>query len=137
MKKSVSTIEKPKAKDMSICQNCRKTFETIDLDEITHGFWERVSPSEIMPAGECPECGALCHPLETAVTPYENVIKKLLDTVRSTGGLVMYPDGTLAPVADEDWIDLGDVVQAARGVMGSAYNNAKGMKMRIKKVKQG
>ena len=122
-------------KDLSICQNCRKTWTEDKLEEITHGLWERVSPGELMPSGECPKCGALCHPLETAATPYENVIKKLLDTVRSTGGLLMFPDGTLAPVADEDWIDLGDVVQQARAVMGGAYNNVKGMKIRIKKVK--
>ena len=50
-------------------------------------------------------------------------------------GLLIYPNGTVAPAGEPDWIDLGDVIQAAREVMGSAYNNAKGMRIRIKKVK--
>lgn len=47
----------------NVCQNCLKTFREDQLEEITHGFWERVSPGEIRPSGECPECGALCHPI--------------------------------------------------------------------------
>jgi hypothetical protein len=47
----------------NVCQNCLKTFREDQLAEITHGFWERVSPGEIIPSGECPECGALCHPI--------------------------------------------------------------------------
>jgi len=31
------------------------------MDEI-HDIWERVEPGEVMPSGECPDCGALCYP---------------------------------------------------------------------------
>ena len=73
-------------KDLSICQDCRKTWTEDQLEEITHGIWERVSSGELMPSGECPECGNVCHPINNSLTPYENVIKKLLDTVCATGG---------------------------------------------------
>jgi hypothetical protein len=90
---------KPKnaSEPMHVCGNCGKQTPESKLAQITHGFWERVSPGEIMPSGECPRCGALCRPLVTATTRYEVVIKKLLSTVQATGGLLIYPDTTVAP----------------------------------------
>ena len=52
----------------NVCQNCCQTWRDDQLAEITHGIWERVSPGELMPSGECPECGALCHPIKNALT---------------------------------------------------------------------
>jgi hypothetical protein len=50
-----------KGEDVSECQNCRRRFsESLLINPIPH-FWERVSPGEIVPSGECPKCGALCH----------------------------------------------------------------------------
>lgn len=52
------------------------------------------------------------------MTP-EQVLDKLIETVNVTGGLIAFPDGTHAPNADPDWIDMGDVYLnacAARGV---------------------
>lgn len=46
------------------CADCAKLWHTDQLEEITHGIWERCQPGEIMPSGECPECGALCHPTD-------------------------------------------------------------------------
>ena len=42
------------------CQDC--DFETSDIEflEPIDDITERVEPGEVMPAGECPECGALC-----------------------------------------------------------------------------
>lgn len=46
------------------CDNCGVIYEAeTDLVEIRH-FWERVTPGNTMPSGECPECGALCYPVE-------------------------------------------------------------------------
>lgn len=42
------------------CGNCDWTGRERDCDEI-QDIGERVSAGETMPAGECPECGALCH----------------------------------------------------------------------------
>lgn len=46
------------------CQNCGKLwpFERLEL-EIRH-YHERVADDEDEPAGECPDCGALCHEVE-------------------------------------------------------------------------
>lgn len=43
------------------CQNC--TFTTTDRDQLrtVADIHQRVEPGERMPAGECPECGALVH----------------------------------------------------------------------------
>lgn len=43
------------------CENCGKAWKPEELAEITHGIFERVQPGDLMPAGECPDCGALCH----------------------------------------------------------------------------
>ena len=42
------------------CQNC--DFVTQDRDQLLpiRDIHQRVEPGERMPAGECPECGALC-----------------------------------------------------------------------------
>lgn len=42
------------------CQNCNWTGTDDDCEEVSD-FWGRVSPGEVMPYGECPACGALCH----------------------------------------------------------------------------
>ena len=43
------------------CQNC--TYSTQDRDQLLpiRDIHQRVEPGEPMPAGECPECGALVH----------------------------------------------------------------------------
>jgi hypothetical protein len=41
------------------CYNCDWHGDFDDTDPIEH-FWERVSPGEPVPAGQCPECGSLC-----------------------------------------------------------------------------
>lgn len=42
------------------CQNCRARNPLGSLNYIKD-LYARVEPGEPMPAGECPECGALCH----------------------------------------------------------------------------
>jgi hypothetical protein len=59
---TITPMDKVSVQELHQCQNCGKTFTEDQLAEITHGIWERVSPGEIMPSGECPKCGALCHP---------------------------------------------------------------------------
>jgi hypothetical protein len=119
--------EMREAENLSVCQNCRKTFASDQLEEITHGFWERVSPGEIVPSGECPRCGALCHPVENALSPFVSAAKKLVEIVSATGGLLKYQDGTIAPAGDPDWIDLGDAVQGFQSLLAG-----QGVKMKVK-----
>lgn len=53
--------------EISRCQNCDwegpNTELGCSIEEVPHLF-ERVSPGEPMPTGECPVCGALCQPKE-------------------------------------------------------------------------
>ena len=46
--------------DIVKCSDCEWFGDMDDCNVIKH-FHERVSPGEICPAGECPECGALAH----------------------------------------------------------------------------
>lgn len=45
------------------CQSCGTKWDKDALKEIKDIF-QRVAPGEPMPSGECPDCGALCHPIE-------------------------------------------------------------------------
>jgi hypothetical protein len=42
------------------CDDCEWSGRERDCEEV-QSLHARVAPGEIMPAGECPECGALCH----------------------------------------------------------------------------
>lgn len=43
------------------CGNCGEFHERDKLNPIKD-IEQRVAPDEPMPSGECPDCGALCHP---------------------------------------------------------------------------
>lgn len=51
---------------MNECQNCSKLWEGDELEPIQN-IGQRVEAGEPMPSGECPDCGALCQPLEGEV----------------------------------------------------------------------
>lgn len=46
------------------CQDCRALHEDGALITPIPDIHQRVAVGEPMPAGECPSCGALCHPVE-------------------------------------------------------------------------
>lgn len=46
------------------CQNCSGLYSLAKLVRPIPRLEERVAPGEIMPAGECPFCGSLCHKKE-------------------------------------------------------------------------
>jgi hypothetical protein len=48
---------------MNKCGNCDSEWTDEQLNVVKNLFL-RVLPGEPMPSGECPECGALCHPIE-------------------------------------------------------------------------
>jgi len=71
------------------CANCGKAWPESALREIPlRSIPERVAAGEVMPYGECPTCGALCHNpsglLESAPVLYQES-KALLDTLFATG----------------------------------------------------
>jgi DNA-directed RNA polymerase subunit RPC12/RpoP len=45
---------------VAVCQNCGQVWPEPALRPI-RDVEQRVAPGEPMPAGECPECGTLCH----------------------------------------------------------------------------
>lgn len=45
------------------CQDCSELWALSELKPI-QDYHERVEDGEPEPAGECPECGALCHEVE-------------------------------------------------------------------------
>lgn len=40
-------------------------------------------------------------------------LRRLVDTIEATGGIVLDDDGNYVPEADEDWVDLGEAYLAA------------------------
>lgn len=47
------------------CQNCGLQLTDDKLHPLQH-VRARVLPGEVMPYGQCPDCGAVCHPIERA-----------------------------------------------------------------------
>jgi len=45
------------------CQNCGENMEAALLNDICD-IAQRVAVGEPVPSGECPYCGALCHPVQ-------------------------------------------------------------------------
>lgn len=58
------------------CQNCEAQYENADDLLPIKDVMQRVAPGEFMPAGECPECGAVCHSQE-----------QILETVKEMFGM--------------------------------------------------
>jgi len=50
--------------DKSTCQGCGHVWPDVMLITPIEDLYQRVSPGEIMPSGECPACRALCHPVK-------------------------------------------------------------------------
>lgn len=45
---------------MTICDNCRSQYAMSELDE-PEDLWQRLDPGSVVPAGQCPDCGALSY----------------------------------------------------------------------------
>lgn len=71
------TSKKDGAKELYECNNCGLLYNHIEelkpLD--IYSLIERVAPGEPFPAGECPTCGAFCHP--RATDPYTDPVTLL------------------------------------------------------------
>ena len=44
-----------------VCANCGRTFSREEPLQPIERFWQRVEAGEIVPSGQCPDCGALCY----------------------------------------------------------------------------
>lgn len=91
--------DKPNLVTVYRCQNC--DFETLHETELKEpkDLWERVAPGEPVPAGECPDCGALCHgedvPADEAPKAEEDATPKMASQKELLG----------PPVQAEFWTD--------------------------------
>jgi len=75
LKTTVAAVDGPKRQprqpepqsqpETSRCENCEKVWQDSQLSAI-EDVHERVAPGEPMPSGQCPECGAVCHPVAAA-----------------------------------------------------------------------
>lgn len=68
------------------CANCNWRGEAGDVDPI-RDFWSRCSSGEIIPHGDCPECGSFCYaaprvPAEKSVTLTAAEFAEILAAVR-------------------------------------------------------
>lgn len=57
---------------------------------------------------------------EIDMTKEQEALKKLLDTIVATGGLIEFEDGTYGCEADEDWLDLADCALLAQEALRCA-----------------
>lgn len=71
--------------EMDVCQNCGKRWRTEELKAIDD-FFDRVQTGELMPSGECPECGCLCYPESCGIVVVE-VDGGLVEVGSSVSGL--------------------------------------------------
>ena len=87
------------------CENCDWVGKAGEMDAINR-LTERVAPGEIMPAGECPECGALCHISTEPLTVSDG-------------------EYTLKKAHDRAWVNVRDVavciVETGEGVIVNLY----------------
>lgn len=65
--------------ETATCQNCDWIGYARSTGPIMGNIFERVTPGEIMPRGECPECGALARldPTPTAGENTEHMLERL------------------------------------------------------------
>lgn len=51
-------------------------------------------------------------------TKTEKALREFVSTINNTGGVWANGDGTHSPVADDDWIDIGEAYMAACEALG-------------------
>ena len=89
---SVAPIQNLLGLDRYRCDNCGKEFSFEQLSDMSD-FWSRVSSGDTIPAGDCPECGAFCYPVEPSVGEAE-IVEWILegefdgDNIRTVGQLL-------------------------------------------------
>jgi hypothetical protein len=88
------------------CPNC--TWRGTELDGVDDLF-DRVNPGELMPAGECPECGALVELPDADIPVY--VLNDVARIMRTRGWAVQASGTVDVPAA-------GDVMAATRRFLG-------------------
>lgn len=52
---------KKRTNELTVCDNCEKEWFEEEL-KVAKDYFERISPGQMVPSGECPACGAFCYP---------------------------------------------------------------------------
>jgi len=82
-------------------------------------FWSRVEPGEVVPVGECPECGGLAVPFDDAnarlIAAAPELLASLSEIVRKS---------YLRPGQHEDCHVHPDLIERARAVVASVQQSA-------------
>lgn len=55
----------------------------------------------------------------------KNVLLKLIDDIQVSGGVLLYGNGTCAPLGDPTWTDLGETIMEAKGALEAAGEKVK------------
>lgn len=55
-----------------VCPDCREAVELVPLHEVD-GLEARVEAGDVVPVGECPQCGALLPPADGDNGPFESL----------------------------------------------------------------
>ena len=109
------------------CQNCGEDWAEASLLEVSD-VYERVQPGDVMPDGECPECGGVCFAKET---PEEDAAERVRragpELLAALEEYVAYFDDY---DIDEEFPDFQAMRDRAVGVLvaaRAAINRAKGI----------
>lgn len=103
------------------CNSCAATWPMHELRPIQDIF-ERIAPGEIVPAGECPSCGALCHLVQSPKRVVVNIHGGLVQDVYSNAVNVeiVIVDWDQEGVGDQD-VQTDDRLTSIDGQVVRAY----------------
>lgn len=85
-------------------------------------FWERVYPGEVVPDGECPECGGLAHAVDENEEANARLIAAAPELLASLSEIVR--KSHLRPGQHEDCHVHPDLIARARAVLASVQQSA-------------
>jgi hypothetical protein len=81
----MSTCSLPSSSDgKHRCDNCGKTWKADELEGIKD-LDNRVDAGSVVPSGQCPECGALCYPVEPDSSELLNACREIMKYVDRNG----------------------------------------------------
>lgn len=98
------------------CNNCEKTWYNDEVLLWIKGFFERTEPGNEIPAGECPECGALCY----VVKPVDHLREAAPDLLEACEEMlqvlnVLDGDGAILYNDECNWSKWEKAISKAKG----------------------
>lgn len=117
------------------CDNCGTRWHYTQLNEMKD-FYQRVAAGEPVPSGDCPDCGAFCHPVECAITtlakdPDENwrnneiQFPRLIAELEASGAFTKRVLTELRNNTDLQQDQLDEIIERAVNVWDNIKENTK------------